>query len=135
MGRPTKTKIESTCLNCNETFTVGKNSTGKYCSVICSTLYRSELKYKAFFAGKHKPLREVVRKYLAKKYGYKCTVCGLSEWQNKKITLQVDHINGDPSNDHHTNLRLICPNCHSQTPYLGNGNRGRGRGSLGISLR
>jgi len=31
------------------------------------------------------------------------------------------------------NLRLICPNCHSQTEFLGGANKGRGRGSLGIA--
>lgn len=46
---------------------------------------------------------------------YKCAICGLKEWQNKPISLQLDHINGN-NNDHRIeNLRLLCPNCHSQT--------------------
>lgn len=49
------------------------------------------------------------------KWKYECSVCGISEWQNKKLSLQLDHINGI-SNDHRIfNLRLLCPNCHSQT--------------------
>ena len=46
---------------------------------------------------------------------YKCDECGLDSWNNKNIVLQLDHINGI-SNDHRlNNLRLMCPNCHSQT--------------------
>lgn len=45
----------------------------------------------------------------------KCAICGISEWEGKPLSLQMDHINGT-SNDHRIeNLRLLCPNCHSQT--------------------
>lgn len=48
-------------------------------------------------------------------YGRKCNICGISEeWNNKKLTLIVDHIDGDASNNKSTNLRLVCPNCDSQ---------------------
>lgn len=44
-----------------------------------------------------------------------CEVCGLTEWNKKPIEMELDHING-VSNDHKlNNLRIICPNCHSQT--------------------
>lgn len=46
---------------------------------------------------------------------YKCNICGITNWNNKIITLQLDHING-VKNDHRIeNLRFLCPNCHSQT--------------------
>lgn len=47
---------------------------------------------------------------------YKCSICGnIGEWCGKKLSLQLDHINGK-SNDHRIeNLRFLCPNCHSQT--------------------
>lgn len=45
----------------------------------------------------------------------KCYICSLTEWLGKSISLQIDHINGK-NNDHRLeNLRLLCPNCHSQT--------------------
>ena len=51
----------------------------------------------------------------AKKIEYKCAICGISEWLGKPLSLQLDHINGI-NNDHRLeNLRLLCPNCHSQT--------------------
>ena len=46
---------------------------------------------------------------------YKCAICGLVEWRNEKIVLQLDHINGDGHDHRSENLRLLCPNCHSQT--------------------
>lgn len=46
---------------------------------------------------------------------YKCEKCGISEWQGAPISLHLDHKNG-VNNDHRlSNLRLLCPNCHSQT--------------------
>lgn len=44
-----------------------------------------------------------------------CAICGLSDtWNNKKIVMIIDHING-VSNDHRLeNLRMVCPNCNSQ---------------------
>jgi hypothetical protein len=45
-----------------------------------------------------------------------CGECGLGkEWNNKPITLELDHIDGDSINNILSNLRWLCPNCHSQT--------------------
>lgn len=49
------------------------------------------------------------------KWKYECSICKISTWQNKKITLQIDHINGDNKDHRFCNLRFLCPNCHSQT--------------------
>lgn len=45
----------------------------------------------------------------------KCEICGISEWNNKKLNCQLDHIDGDRTNHRILNLRILCPNCHSQT--------------------
>lgn len=45
-----------------------------------------------------------------------CAKCGIgSEWQGESLTLHLDHINGDNSDNRVENLRILCPNCHSQT--------------------
>lgn len=47
---------------------------------------------------------------------YECYECNLKEWNNKPISLELDHIDGDNWNNKLENLRFLCPNCHSQTP-------------------
>ena len=55
---------------------------------------------------------------------YRCYVCGLTEWNEKPITLQLDHINGVHLDHRIQNLRLLCPNCHSQTETFAGRNKG-----------
>ena len=45
----------------------------------------------------------------------KCEVCGISKWKDKELIMQLDHIDGNSHNHKLDNLRMICPNCHSQT--------------------
>lgn len=47
----------------------------------------------------------------------KCEKCGQNEmWCNEKLSLHLDHINGNRDDNRLKNLRILCPNCHSQTP-------------------
>ena len=55
---------------------------------------------------------------------YKCSICGNTGiWNNKKLTLQLDHINGINNDNRIENLRLLCPNCHSQTKTFSGKNK------------
>jgi len=47
---------------------------------------------------------------------YECDSCHINSWKNKKIVLELDHIDGNNRNHSLENLRFLCPNCHSQTP-------------------
>jgi len=45
-----------------------------------------------------------------------CALCGVGcEYNNKRLVHATDHIDGNPKNNELKNLRLVCPNCHSQT--------------------
>jgi len=59
--------------------------------------------------------REKKKTVLAEQGGV-CLRCGLSEWLGEPLTLELDHADGNHSNNARPNLRVLCPNCHSQTP-------------------
>lgn len=55
-----------------------------------------------------------------------CYECGISRWLGTKLTLQLDHINGINDDNRIDNLRMLCPNCHSQTEtFSGKNNRAK----------
>lgn len=56
------------------------------------------------------------RQMIAEGVPYACAECGLSEWRGEKLSLEVDHIDGDRTHNSRGNFRLLCPNCHSITP-------------------
>ena len=57
----------------------------------------------------------------------KCLFCGQGIiWNGKKLILQLDHIDGNKRNNARSNLRILCPNCHSQTITHGNKKRIKG---------
>ena len=85
-------------------------------------LYRegvlSKIKTEDLFTENSKSSRHIVKKRIINEniIEYKCSICGnTGEWLGNKISLILDHINGINNDNRLENLRLLCPNCHSQT--------------------
>jgi len=103
------------CANCGE-----KTNNPKFCSNACQHAHKRQT---AFFeiektqcvkTGKC-GISNVGRQYLIETRGYICEVCNRETWNGIPITLELDHINGKSMDNRLKNIRLICPNCHSQT--------------------
>lgn len=61
----------------------------------------------------------------------RCKLCNIIDlWNDQPISLHLDHINGDNSDNELTNLRLLCPNCHSQTDTYCSRNKKREKKSV-----
>lgn len=77
-------------------------------------------KTKLFCKGS-KHSRTVLRKTIIREnlLPYKCAICGISEWNGKTLSLELNHINGENNDNRLENLRFLCPNCHSQTDTYG----------------
>jgi 5-methylcytosine-specific restriction endonuclease McrA len=103
-----------------------------YCSIKCQQLFeRNERINKWLNEGidwaDSRRVPDWALSAISDRQGYKCSVCGIHEHNKKPLRLECDHIDGNASNNHIDNLRLICPNCHSQTDTYKNKNRGKGR--------
>lgn len=65
----------------------------------------------------------------------KCYICGCGpEWRGEFLVLVLDHINGTHNDNRIENLRVLCPNCDSQTATYGGRNK-RARGGIGRRAR
>lgn len=71
------------------------------------------------FLSNLKPINSSRLKEYLIRFNYKenvCEICGNEAiWNNKKLSLQLEHKDGNHFNNSLDNLQIICPNCHSQT--------------------
>lgn len=58
----------------------------------------------------HKLKEKLIRDGLKEE---KCEICGILYWQNKKLPLELHHVDGNHLNNAFENLQILCPNCHS----------------------
>lgn len=107
--------MKSNCKNCDKEFEYfASQKSGQFCSWSCSASFRLKPKFTTntkWSKGMGINLKRV--------RGEKCEECGITEHNGKPIIFQVDHTNGDRSDNRFENLKILCPNCHSQTSTFG----------------
>lgn len=114
------------CKYCGKVKQVKRTSFNKFCDNRCQARHKWETETKPRIErGECFDSSVTLKKYLVEKHGNSCAVCRIPPmWENKPLTLQVDHIDGDSDNNLPSNLRLLCPNCHSQTDTFGSKGKG-----------
>jgi 5-methylcytosine-specific restriction endonuclease McrA len=115
--KPKRQAIVKNCLNCSKEILLRR----KYCSDNCQIVFPIQNSILLGTAS-----ARTIKRYLILK-DRKCAICNNTKWNNLEITLELDHIDGNSENNNLTNLRLVCPNCHSQTNTYKGKNRGNGR--------
>jgi len=133
-GNPPQKEFK--CIFCGKDYIGSRKNKGLYCSSKCQKDYEYESYIELWKNDeidgsiKNSRVSKHIRRYLFEKYDGKCSRCG---WDTPnpyigKVILEIEHIDGNSTNNIEGNLDLICPNCHSLTSTYkalnyGNGNR------------
>jgi hypothetical protein len=107
------------CVACGTKLLPTQNRT---CSKQCTYVYRGRLQLLTDSLS-----TVAAKRHLIALRGNKCSLCDISSWREEPITIELDHIDGNSYNNKLENLRLLCPNCHSQTDTYRAKNKGKGR--------
>jgi hypothetical protein len=113
------------CINCKSESKWLVQKHNKFCGHNCQQEFKWITETKPAIENGTKNLNNfrALLKYVTERDGYKCNTCNLTHWLDNPISLDLDHIDGSNKNNHPSNLRLLCPNCHRQTPTWGNKKR------------
>lgn len=98
-----------------------------YCSFACSSEADRIKRHEDFHLGMCSSYR--AKLVLIELHGHVCMECG---WDKINVThgkcpVELEHVDGNSTNNHPSNLKLMCPNCHSLTPTYRALNKGNGR--------
>lgn len=113
-----RSRTEHSCAQCQSATT-----NLQFCSRLCASQGRSSKLLSEWLAGELDGSKHlyIIKNYLRKTRGDCCELCGWSKVHPETgiVPVQLDHVNGDWQDNTSTNLRLLCPNCHSLTETYG----------------
>ena len=104
----------------------GAETGSKYCSVECQNDTKWSKNRSLIEQGKVSN-RPTLKRYVIERDGYKCSICGITEWGRIPVVLILDHIDGNSSHNLPINLRCVCSNCDANLPTYKSKNRNSAR--------
>lgn len=114
-------KSSSTAGICNFCKNICSTKRSKFCSLECFSKMKEKENYDKYVKdiqenrNLSKDSSRRIKSYILIEQNYCCSICNLpSLWNNKELTLILDHIDGNAANNKRDNLRCVCPNCDSQ---------------------
>jgi len=125
LGKNVHNNKNNKCLNCSNEL----SKYLKYCDNTCYSKYKEMLIFNKIENGDTKQYEGRYKKYLIHIHGDKCMECGWASVNKTtgNVPIEMDHVDGNSENNSLTNLKLLCPNCHSLTSTYGSLNKGNGR--------
>ena len=120
------------CLNCNNECVVSHQKTNKYCNNQCQQDYQYKQYIQQWLSGevdgtKINGASKYIKRHILEQQDNKCNKCKLDVWNELPIVLELEHRDGNSTNNDISNLECLCPNCHSQTATYKGKNTGNGR--------
>lgn len=125
-NRPSKREDEN-CYYCGQSMRAKRGQ--KFCSQSCANESKTQERRQLILKDDNSLTSNAYKKFLIEEHGEKCMECGWDKINpiTNKCPIELEHIDGDHTNNHLNNLKLLCPNCHSLTPTYKGLNRGNGR--------
>lgn len=120
-----RTVTQKTCKSCNTEFKLKRHGSQIFCDEKCGKDFQYNENIKAWLSGEHpgwtgktRQLSKFIRRYLHETRGTACEECGWDQRHpvDNAVLTEIEHIDGNAENNLLSNLKILCPNCHSMTP-------------------